>query len=134
MAIANEKFEELQQKILRAFANVPYPEGKVAPHECDECHEVIELFADLDWKPINPEIIEEHHGSMSLFSPEAFNYFLPAYLIYSLKHFSEDDTVCEFTIYALTPNIEMIEEKEEKQIEFLRNKFQNFTREQINCI
>jgi hypothetical protein len=131
MSVSNQQLEALKQKILAAFADVPYPKGVITSHECPECFDVRETFAGQDWKTIAPEIIEENFGKISLFSPEAFHFFLPAYLIYSLEHFDEQyDTVCEFTIYAVAPSNKDIQSR----CDYEQKRFENFTTEQMNCI
>jgi hypothetical protein len=131
MITSKEHLESLKQKIKVAFADVPYPKGVLAPHECDECREVRRTFLNKNWKTIEPKILEENFGIVPLFSPEAFRYFLPAYLIYSLEHFSEKyDTVCEFTIYGVSPSKEAIETR----LDYLQQRFKNFTSEQMSCI
>lgn len=131
MAVSKHYLETLKQKIFASFENVPYPKGRIAPHECDECNDVCKTFKNKDWKTISPEILEENYGIIPLFSPEAFQYFLPAYLSYSLESFYEEsDTVCEFTIYAIAPTNNDVKER----MEYWRDKFANFTSEQMNCI
>ncbi len=60
-----------------------------------ECFEVRKAFLNKDWKEITPKILQENYDKLPLFSPEAFHYFLPAYLIYLLENFVFED-VCEF--------------------------------------
>jgi len=130
MSIPKEQLETLKLKIIEAFADVPYPKGVIAPHECDECQDVRKTFAELDWKTIDQQILENNYDKLPLFSPEAFHFFLPAYLIYSLKHFEDKyNEVPEFTIYTLTPDKSLKENPTCWQ-----EKFENFTLEQFNLI
>jgi len=131
MPVPKKQLETLKQKVISAFADVPYPKGKIAPHECEECCDVSKTFANKNWKTIKPTILEENPCVMPLFSSEAFHFFLPAYLVYSLEHFSEKyDTVCEFTIYAVTPDKKSIKNNSD----YWREKFKDFTLEQMDCI
>lgn len=131
MFVSKEKLEKLKQRILTAFDDVPYPEGLIAPHECDECYEIRKTFAGSDWKTIDPKVLEENFGIISLFSSQAFHYFLPAYLIYSLNRFSEkDNTTLEFTVYAITPGKEAVENR----FDYWRERFEEFNSEQMSCI
>jgi hypothetical protein len=132
MQPGTEELKELQQKIFKAFADVLYPEGKLAAYDCEECRDLEKTFTKLNWRTIDREILEEYFGIIPLFTPESFRYFLPAYLIYSLEHFSPYDTTCEFTIYALTPSNKNMNEKDMRN--YWRDRFQNFTPEQMNCI
>ncbi len=89
MAVSETQLETLKQKIVSAFGDVLYPKGDIVSHECDECCEVGRIFANLDWKTIEPQFLENNYDKLPVFSPEAFHFFLPAYLIYSLEHFEE---------------------------------------------
>lgn len=131
MSVPEKQLAELKQKIVKAFEAVPYPKDPIAPHECEECREVRKTFANQHWKTIEPAILEENHGIIPLFSPDAFRFFLPAYLIYSLDHFSEEyDTTTEFTIYAVTPSNKDIK----AATGYWQEKFAGFDREQFSCV
>lgn len=132
MTTSKEKLDALKQKIVQAFEDVCYPTSEIATHECEECRGVRRTFADLNWKTIEPTILEENFGIIPLFSPEAFHYFLPSYLIYSLNHFSEKRTneVLEYTIYAVAPTNKDLKER----MEYWQERFQDFGGEQIDCI
>jgi hypothetical protein len=130
MSVPKHSIKALKQKILKSFDNASYPNESIAPHECEECRAVRKSFKNQNWKTITPQILEENYGIIPLFSPEAFRYFLPAYVIYSLDHFDEYGTVCEFTIYALTPDNQSIKDR----LDYWQEKFADFTLEQMNCI
>lgn len=132
MNVSEKRLAELKQKIIRAFDNVSYPkESFVALYDHDEQRGIREAFANKDWQTIEPKILEEFYDTVPLFSPEAFRYFLPAYLIYSLDNFSADDkTTAEFTIYALSPTKNDLRES----LEYWQVRFEDFTFEQLDCI
>lgn len=127
-----KKLESLKNRVLKSFADVQYPKGIIAPHECDECFDLRKTFKNQNWKTIDTKIIEENYSQLPLFSDEAFHYFLPAYLIYSLENFNDadDNMVCEFTIYGVSPSKTGIRE----DLDYWKYKFSNFTIEQINLI
>lgn len=130
MSISKKQLETLKQKVILAFANVPYPESDLVRHECEECRDIRKAFTNLDWKTIDSKLLEENFGSLSFFSPEAFHFFLPAYLVYSLEHFEDDfNEVPEFTTYTLTPDKEIKENPG-----WWQERFENFTKEQFNLI
>ncbi len=123
------KLETLKQRLLKTFSDVSYPKGAIAPHKCDECYELRETFKNKDWKTIDATIIEENYDQLTLFSGEAFHYFIIAYLIYSLNNFG-DNLVCEFTIYSLTPSKNAFGE----ELDYWKEHFQNFSEEQMEII
>jgi hypothetical protein len=87
----------LEEQIRRAFANVQRPpNGKLhASDEGDE-GELLELdFADKhDWRKLDADFLAQaprgDGSALSFFTPEAFRYFLPAYLLADLEGRLED--------------------------------------------
>ena len=79
----------LREEISGAFQNAHYPgDDRIVSHECWECTEVTNAFKGTrwqDWIDRPPEDLCMRGGGIFLLSPEAFRYFLPAYLIVSLK-------------------------------------------------
>jgi hypothetical protein len=131
MILSKENLDILKQNIIEAFYDVPYPKSSIAPHECEECREIRETFAGKNWKNIESKILEENYGIIPLFSPEAFHYFLPAYMVYSLENTRENylNEVFEFTVYTLVPSKD-IKENPSYWIE----RFRSFTPDQWNLI
>ncbi len=129
MSYSQETFDALKTKIIEAFEYVEYPKGLITEHECEECFGVRKIFLNKDWKQITPKILQENYDKLPLFSPEAFHCFYPAYLIYSLEHFTEDE-VSDFVVYNL-----MVRSKVTvKDTDYWKRKFQYFTKTQINLI
>lgn len=130
-----EKIEYLKNEIFKAFANVEQPaKDNIALHECEECRGVREDFANVRWQEASDELLEGSYDKLPLFSPQAFNYFLPAFLIYTLDNFDDFySEVCEFTLYALTPEKSWIDEKGEIS-KWYKQKFAPFTLAQMNLI
>ena len=78
----------LVAQIESAFAHTLYPgDGRICdPRPGDE--EVAEYaleFRGARWDRIHPEFLAYHDAAISFFTPEAFRYFLPAYLIADLR-------------------------------------------------
>ena len=78
----------LVAQIESAFAATPYPgDDRICdPSPGDE--EVAEYaleFRGARWDRLHPEFLAYHDAAISFFTPEAFRYFLPAYLIADLR-------------------------------------------------
>lgn len=76
--------DELRSMIVHAFADVRYPgdDHIVAdPDHCPECEDVAAAFRGRHWKELTPALIFERKDALPLLRPEAFRYFLPAYLL-----------------------------------------------------
>lgn len=125
----DEKTEALKTKIRAQFSDVRQPsKASITVCDCWECLALRDTFAGLDWKTVAPEVMEQNHH-LSLFSAEAFHYFLPAYLLHSLSCFSVGSDFLSTTAYSLTPGKE-----EPGQAEYWKDKFRFFTDEQIDSI
>lgn len=129
MLYSQEKLKSLKTKIVEAFDNVTNPKSFIVEHECEECFEVRKTFLNKDWKQITEKILQENYDKLPLFSPEAFHCFLPAYLIYSLEHFKEDE-VCDFVVYGLMAKQNQIKAKPE----YWKNRFQYFSKAQADLV
>src|ERR1035441_5091698 len=82
--------ETLKQTIAQAFADVPYPGddriAKCSRTECDECAGIRWGLRGLTPSLISPYVLEYHHSALALLFPEAFHYFVPMYMCYSVEH------------------------------------------------
>lgn len=118
-------------EIERAFAATPLPERITdCDPDCPECNAITAEFYGRQWKEIDDAKIEANR-SMSFFTPNAFHYFLPAYLRYSLKHFNLDSDVCEFTVYALMPSTGS---EDPARTAWLRERLSCFDRKQAEIV
>ena len=97
--------QQLRAVIMDAFSSTPHPGMQnTTEHSCGECDELRNTFGPMEWEAIPQDIIDDNFGQLSLFTPEAYRYFLPAYLLRCLDNFDPDNMVCEFVIYSLTPD------------------------------
>ena len=108
--------EQMLQKIEEKFSDVAPPaKNNITSCICDECKAVQTGLAGKlcdGWRDIDEARIEKHFNCLPILSPEAFHYFLPAYLAYSLKHFDPGNDVCYFTLCALCPDKDWKENEE----------------------
>jgi hypothetical protein len=84
----------LRETIKEAFADVPYPGDKNitrCPYHCKPCEEISEYFKGKGWEGHSVEDLRDHHTALSLFTPEAFHYFLPAYMLASIESYDKTD-------------------------------------------
>jgi hypothetical protein len=96
---------DIAREVEEAFANVPYPgdDRLVAYPDYYESDDVIEAFRGKHWRDISPEVLSEHWASLGLFSPEAFRFYLPCYLIAALLRSDVTGMVWETVFFRLTP-------------------------------
>lgn len=102
MALEHDIVEAVRQEIGAVFSDGVLPENVVC-HSCLECDEIGEAFRGKHWKDMGLEFLSRFRESLCLLSPEAFWFYLPAYMMVSLDHFDEADIIPESIIYNLTP-------------------------------
>jgi hypothetical protein len=123
------RLRALRDAILRTFGGEHCPpRGRIAPHECADCDALARAFAGVGWRKMPDGLIEAYASKLPLLSPEAFHYFLPAYLLYALDHFTPDAKPTEFVIYCLAVR----EQEHEEMIDCIRERSRPFTREEID--
>lgn len=92
---------ELVDRILTEFRTDARPPGRVVVHRCEECERVSTDFAGKHWTDLSPQVLRFHYDAIPLLSPEAFAYYLPAYLLFAARDPSSG--VAEMLLYALGP-------------------------------
>ena len=71
--------------------------------EREECTGIREELRHKRWDEVPVTSLDLTY-SPTLLTPEAFNAFLPAYLLRALDDLSRHSVVVEFTVYSLCPN------------------------------
>lgn len=83
-----EQYKVVAEKIKAAFADVEPPTQDNLSHLPDAEGDAVTLaFAGRDWRTLSTEFIEERHDQLVLMTPEAFRYYLPAYMLRALGVF-----------------------------------------------
>jgi hypothetical protein len=84
----------LKQRIEEAFAGVPYPgDDNITrcPYHCSECARLAAFFKGRTVKDLTGDELRAHHVALTLFTPEAFQFFLPAFMFASLDRYEKSD-------------------------------------------
>ena len=68
-----------------------------------EREEIADAFRERHWKTLDTETLRYHAEAVFFFTPEAFRYYLPSYLLAVLKAYEETDVLPDLLIAALTP-------------------------------
>jgi hypothetical protein len=73
----------LPEQIKEAFAAVPYPgDDQIVPNPLEwEADEIAAVFKGKDWRTISTDVLGRYAGSLYHFTPAAYRFFLPAYLL-----------------------------------------------------
>lgn len=86
-AAREAQIEALLRQIGEAFAAAPYPGDENVCHPAkgdDEAAEYALEFRDARWQHLHPRFVQYHYPALSFFTPQAFRYFLPAFLVADL--------------------------------------------------
>ncbi|MGJ8734609.1 MAG: DUF6714 family protein [Cellulophaga sp.] len=67
-----------------------------------ECIEVRELFRNKEWKNLTNNFMFEEYNALFFFTKKAFKYFLPAFMIFSIKEYNESDEIPDILIDKFT--------------------------------
>jgi len=101
-----------RELIEAAFADVPYPgDDRIGDDmSCGECADIAEYFRSTTWREHSIHELQKQQSALSFFSPEALQYFLPAYMLASLGHWEEADMIPWSILYRWLP--EKVDETE----------------------
>jgi hypothetical protein len=86
----------LKQIIEQAFTGVPQPADDNitrCPYNCAECRRIAELFKGKTSGGFSVEELRTVHVALSLFTPEAFHYYLPAFMLASVDSYEKGDVI-----------------------------------------
>lgn len=97
--------ESIIGQIEAAFAASKRPPNDALLHpDCHDSQDIEAFYAQTDWRSVPDELIAHENAALCFFSPKAFAYFLPAYLVWTLKNFKTSGFITsDNTIYALDP-------------------------------
>lgn len=134
---AQEKLSSLIEEISSAFNGVSRENG-VSLHEAEvidaygsdaERAEARKQDTDCKWQDVLDEDIENHHSILSFLCPKGFRYYIPAYMIWTLKNYkTSGSSSVDSTIYAFD-----LSEDQDMQ-EWAMSRFSILTPEQSKAI
>ena len=104
MPTFRQSTESIKDQIREAFANVPYPgDDDLVGHKCEECKEVEARFKGQAWQELSSDTIDSYYFALSLFTPPAFRYYLPAFMIFTLENLDSGSSAVDTTVFSLCP-------------------------------
>jgi signal transduction histidine kinase len=97
---------EVIEEIERSFGATTYPgDDKIVYDQSGghlECAEVGAAFRGKRWQELSSSLLAREESALAFFTPEAFLYYLPAYLRATLQHREEMDLVLTNVVSRLT--------------------------------
>jgi len=129
----NAAIEQLREEIRQAFPPSVF-EGPATDCKCEECAEISNTLAHKRWDEV-PHSFLDFTCSPTLFTPQAFAAFLPAYLLRALDDLEGSTVVLEFTTYSLSPyDSDGDVEQQKRNIERLLMRARVMTAAQISAV
>lgn len=87
---------EVIRSIEDAWHGVPYPgdDNIFTPDSYDD-EDIINYFRRTTWCGHDPVRLREHSSAFTFFSPQAFHFWLPAFLIAAIQNPAEADVIVD---------------------------------------
>ena len=91
-------------EIEAAFAGLAPPgDDRLLHPQCMDDGDVADFYGPLDRGQLTDDAITRNYAAPSFFSAEAFQYYMPAFMIWSLNHHDAIEYAPEATIRAFDP-------------------------------
>ncbi len=96
--------KELGRQILDTFEEDPPPlDDELLHPDCmDDC-DILQFYGGIRWRDMSDAMIVYNYAALTAFAPKAFRYYLPAYLLWTLRNADSVEYVGEATLRALDP-------------------------------
>jgi len=99
-----KRINALKADIIKAFDGTIYPgDDKLLHPSGQDDSDIVCFYGRTNWQNVHNRVIEHENAALSGFSPEAFHFFLPRFLIYALENYNSEEPVLDNLIYALSP-------------------------------
>ena len=85
------------RQIEEAWADVPYPgdENIFTPDSYDD-EDIVNYFHSTTWRGHDPVALRAHSSAFTFFTPVAFHYWLPAFMIAAIENPDEADVILDY--------------------------------------
>jgi hypothetical protein len=97
-------FPRIADQIEAAFADVPRPPNQdLLDANAYDDGDLQMLYGVASWREATDDDVQREWAALLFLSPAGFRHFLPAYMLWSLRHAESGAAVIESTVLALTP-------------------------------
>ena len=114
--------QEAATKIEEAFADTPMPQkGRYweGPHECEDIEDHI---GGIHWRDVPLQTLSWWRDCINYLTPEAFRFYVPAYMLMVLLHPIEGDTLVDNIVGCLSPSGDFHNRHLKEQSKFVKPK------------
>lgn len=89
-----------------AFADVPRPPDDALLHpDCRDDMDLQRLYEIDHWRVMPDDVVVSEYAALAFLSPAGFRHFVPAYLVWVLRHPDAPDAVVDSTVWAFCPDL-----------------------------
>ena len=122
--------DSLIEDINSAFAGLEMPtDDKLLHLDCSDDVDILDFYGGLRREDMTDEMIVYNYAALTSFSPQAFQYYLPAFMIWTWENRDSVEYATESLLLALDPGTER-----EMLHEFRMSKFALLTKPQVAIV
>jgi len=107
--------EEVITLIKNAFADTPNPSGRLSADTYDD-EGTHDYFSGTTWDGHDVAMLRKHEAAMSFFTPEAFRYYLPCFMLAELTDPKTADILGEYVVSQFARSEGNWEDKRSKRV------------------
>lgn len=95
---------QLRLGILETFPKTESPDiNDLIVDESADALEIRSSLLGIPWWLVKDETIRRNFENLPLLTPNAYHYYLPAFIISSVQHFEPDNLILVHTVFSLAP-------------------------------
>ncbi|HLP88146.1 MAG TPA: DUF6714 family protein [Nostocaceae cyanobacterium] len=98
------------EKIASSFEQMPYPGDLNIVYDNSgyhlECVDIQKIFANKHWNELTLETLLAQNSALAFMTPQAYRFYLPAYLSIVIREFEEAEVLIDNTVFDLTLPVE----------------------------
>lgn len=96
--------DEVAEQIEGAFSRESYPgDNHLTEGSSLEAGDVSSFLKGRRWQDFRVEELARNHESLFFMTPEAVRYYIPAFLIASVRHYDDSDKIPSTLLFFLNP-------------------------------
>ncbi len=94
---------EVVRSIEDAWRGVPYPgDDKIFHPDSYDDEDITNYFRGTSWRGHDTVKLRVHSSAFTFFAPEAFHYWLPAFLIAAIENPAEADVIVDYIPWSVS--------------------------------
>lgn len=98
--------DDVIEQIRVAFASDRRPNDAALLHpECRDDMDLQGLYGVGHWSEVPDELVVSEYAALAFLSAEGFRHFIPAYLLWVLRHPDAGEAVVDSTVWAFLPDL-----------------------------